>query len=408
MYIKKKIILDNKEMEHNKLLEFTNKNSSVIIDDMSKRLSNKDDEIKNLTEKILILTKENGELDSKIKAKQESIEEMKKQLEEHFKNISNETIKTQIENFDQRQNKGLNVILEPLQKEIQAVKTQMENVSNNTTKAEIETKEYIKNLIEHTKDIANKADNFAEILKGEKKKQGTIGEWELENLLNSINMEEGIDYKKEVSETREDGTFRPDFVIHLTQGKNLIIDSKFSFNNYERYYNCENEADKQTYLKMYHNDVKNQIDNLSKKDYTKLADSCDFICVFLAVESAYLDLMKHDSSLIQYAFEKNIAIVTKSSLFSVLKMIINLRNIEKQNKNIEKIIDYAITIHDKLADFTTEVENIGTNLIKAKTNYDESIKKINGKGGVLSTAEKIKELAGKDKTQKVIANLLEN
>ncbi|MDR3290126.1 MAG: DNA recombination protein RmuC [Rickettsiales bacterium] len=329
------------------------------------------------------LNKTIAKLEANVDEREKAIQELEQKLQEKFKNISTDIIQKQSETFDKQQKQSLNIILEPLQKEIENVKKQMKEVDNNNYK------------------LTEATTNFTNIFKGSSKTQGQFGEWELENILNMMGLNEGIDYEKEKSENTDNGKYRPDYVIHLTNDKNLIIDVKFSYENYEKY--CITNEEK--CLSDYYNNVKSQIDDISRKNYENLAKSYEFIIVFLPLEGAYLDLVKYsqkeNKDIIKYAMDKNIAIVTKSSLLSVLKMIIGLRNVEKQNKNITKIIELAQGIYEKIADFTKNMTDIEKNLQSAQKAYNNAVGVIStGHGNALKKAQDMMNLVGKKNIKK--------
>ncbi|GMO56411.1 MAG: hypothetical protein Ta2D_01300 [Rickettsiales bacterium] len=370
--------------------------------------------IDNAKERENNILKEKEEIiieNSTLKANVNAIKELKEKMLADFKNISNDTLAQQTKLFNANQaeilktfeTKNQDTLLKPLKEKFESFNKEIGEIKIQHTKTQTEITTQIKTLLETTTEIGKKADNFVDIFKGDKKKQGIIGEWELENVLDIMGLQEGTDYEKQKQEVINGEKIIPDFVIHITGEKNLIIDAKCSYINYENY--CTQKDDK--YLKEYYNDVKAQIDNISKKDYTNLTNSYEFIIVFLAVESAYLDLVKYDKDIVKYAMQKNIGIATQSSLLPLLRMIINLRNIEKQNKNINEIVKYATNIYEDLESFQAKIEKIGNILDKAKEEYEDAKHEITKGGGVLSYATKMVKFVGKKKIKNSL-DLLED
>jgi DNA recombination protein RmuC len=381
--IKLKTQLENKDNERN-----------IIEKNYNKMMEDKDIKINNLQKEAKDLRTENGSLKANVEERENAFKEIEQKLLEKFKNISSEVVEKQSKNFVETQEQTLKVFETPFKdfkEQIELVKNKMEEVKKDTSVVTIKLSENV-----------NRFNNF---FTGTKQ-QGKFGEWQFENLLESVGLKKDIDYTTQQGQNNEFGekTKIPDFIINVGKEQKLLIDVKFPFENYERYCKENNEE----YLKIYYNNIRTIIDDVAKRNYEKIEGSLDFIIVYLPLESAFYDLIKYDKTIIDYAYKRKIMILTGSSILSILQMIIQLRNIEKQNKNIEKIVEYAITIHDKLADFTNDIENIGKNLDKAKENYSEALKMIRGKGGVKNTAEKIKDLAGKDKTKKVISALFDS
>jgi DNA recombination protein RmuC len=164
------------------------------------------------------------------------------------------------------------------------------------------------------------------------------------------------------------------------------------------YVNATDDSLKEAALQRYIQCLKNHIDELSCKEYQKLLkeESLDYVVIFVPVESAFIEAIKKDDSLYDYAYKKNVALTTPSSLLPILRTVENLWRIENQNKYVQKIAEVGGSLYDKLANFVDDMQKIDKSLDTARQNYNLAISKLaNGRGNALSLAERLKEYGAK-------------
>ena len=198
--------------------------------------------------------------------------------------------------------------------------------------------------------------------------------------------------------------------MHLPNNKDVIIDSKVSIVAYQNYHQTENEEEKKQYLKDHLQSIKNHIKGLSLKNYEDIEEirTLDYVLMFIPIESAFMLAMENDRELFSEAFEKNIVIVTPSTLLVTLKTIQNIWRYEKQNKHAQEIAKKAGDLYDKFVNFSESLREVGTNLDRAKKSYDTAVNRLStGKGNLISQAQKIKTLGIKTKKE-FSSNLLDN
>lgn len=418
--------LDEKK-ERNIDLENIIKNRDEIITDLKSQNSFLDGENKRLKEenknkielenKLKEIEIENKKNFTELEEKKKNIEnlmQLQEQIKNQFKVISSEIIKEQKESFSKEQNESLEHLLIPLNKDIKEFKEKIQQVQDGNNANTIKIEENIKHLVNTTNDIGKKADNLATALKGDKKAQGNWGEFQLQNLLEMSGLEENISFFKQYNIKNEDGRdFFLDFLIKLPEDRILIIDSKVSMVNYDKYINANTQDEKKSYLKMYCEDIKNHIKELGAKEYQNIYkqynkkvanDTPDFVFMFVAVEGAYIDAIKFDKSIFDIATKNRVALVTTSSFMPVLRMIEHLWNIENQNKNITEIIELSKKMYAKVEKFSHDITKIGDSLDKAKEAYDSAKNYISsGKGNILSTANKIINIVNKKKLKEQLS-----
>jgi DNA recombination protein RmuC len=331
----------------------------------------------------------------------EVIEKMKNEMLLHFKNISNDIINQQKNDFEIRQKETFGVLLSPLNQQLDDFNKKITNFNKDTNISKAEIKEKIDTLVSQTTKIGDKADNLADALKNDKKTQGNWGEMKLKNLLELSGLKEDEDFFTQKAEKNKKGeTVIFDFVVRIPGEKHLIMDSKVSIVNYEKYIATNVEEEKKNFMKLYCNDIKNHIEELGKKEYHKIlkTNSPDFVFMFLPLENAYIDAINYDRNLYSIAMKNKVAMVTASSLIPVVNMINNLWNIEKQNKNINDIVGCARRIYKKIKSFVEKMDIIEKNIDNAKKSCVEAKNYLqSGNGNVLRTVDEMIGLVEKNK-----------
>ena len=369
--------------------------------------------INELKERCSIFAAENSQLlaeNTKLKSDNENqkkymeykladLEKSKDEMSERFKNVSNEVIQTQHRRFNEEQKNILNLMLEPFKQQISDFKTKVESAHEESLKNKSSFDEQFKNLLDLNQTLSKDAENLSAALKGNKKIQGNWGEFQLERILEISGLQKGINYVTQETFRNDDNQMlRPDVIIKLPNDRNVIVDSKVSLNDYVNYVNCDDEQMRQVYLQRHIQCVKKHIDELAGKDYQKLIKNnmLDYVVIFIPVESAYVEAVRADNSLYDYAYKKNIAITTPSSLLPILRTIENLWQIESQNRNVAEIANIGGSLYDKIVGFVEDMQHIDKSIETARKNYDLAMKKLStGKGNALSLAGKLKEKGAK-------------
>lgn len=367
-----------------------------------------------LTDEKMELLKENERLKSDsaahekyLKEQLEFLRQNKEELTLKFQNISNEVIKAQNATFNENQKNTMNFLLKPFADELSEFKKKMDASHDDSIKFD----EQIKNLFNLNQSLSKEAENLANALKGNKKIQGNWGEFQLERVLEISGLQKGINYFcQETIEGEDDKMLRPDVIVQLPNNRQVIVDSKVSLNDYVAYVNAETETERAEALKRHIGCIRKHIQTLSSKEYQKFLKnkSLDYVMIFIPIEGAYVEAVRHDSDLYDFAFEKNIAITTPSSLLPLLKTIESLWQLDKQNKNAAEIARIGGKLYDKLAGFVSDMQQIAKSFKATNKHYSEAMKKLQGQGGAVSLAENLKEMGAKTSKQIVIKNNEDN
>ena len=243
--------------------------------------------------------------------------------------------------------------------------------------------------------------NLTKALKGDSKMQGNWGELVLERVLEKSGLEKGREYEVQQSFTNEEGSrILPDVIINLPDGKKMVVDSKVSLTAYERYVNEDDDVQQNIYLKEHVNSVKRHVEQLSDKRYQDIyqMESPDFVLLFIPIEPAFALALQEDLNLYNKAFEKNIVIVTPSTLLATLRTIDSMWTNQKQQENAIEIARQAGALYDKFEGFVSDLIKIGKKMDEAKVEYSSAMNKLTeGKGNLVTSAEKLKKMGAKAK-----------
>ena len=316
-----------------------------------------------------------------------------------FENLANKVLEHQKQSFDDYNKKSFNQIIEPLKTQIRIFEQKVEKTNQDAVHRHASLKEQIRNLNERGEKISKEANNLTKALKGDSKLQGNWGELILESVLDRSGLVKDREYFIQVSERdREGNILRPDVVIALPDGKKLIIDSKVSLRAYDVVVGTQDEEVAKHYLSAHVKAVKDHIDKLTVKNYHNLyqIESPDFVMMFVPIDTAFSAALKGDPHLYQYAFDKNIVIVTPSTLLATLKTVETLWRNDKQHRHALEIANEAGKMYDKFVGFTDDMQKLGTQLDTVQSSYHNAMSKLKtGQGNLVRKSELIRELGAK-------------
>ncbi|BBN60059.1 DNA recombination protein RmuC [Hydrogenovibrio marinus] len=329
------------------------------------------------------------------------LENAKQALTQEFKLLSTQIFEEKQAQINTQNKEALGAVLNPLQQSL----TEFKNKIDQTHKADIEGRatlvEQLKQLKELNQTMSNEAKSLTQALKGDNKLQGNWGEMILEKMLESSGLRLGIEYEREKSLYSDDNKrLRPDVIVNLPDDKHIIIDSKVSLNAYESALNAEDDKTRVEQVKAHLVSLQKHIEALSIKryDHIESLNAPDFVLMFIPIEGAYLMAIEQNPALFESAFEKNIAVVTPTTLFTTLKTIEQLWRYERRSENTSSLIKKAADVYDKFVGFVESFEKVGSQLESALSSYDQAKKRmVSGKGNLINQAQMLKDLAGKTK-----------
>ena len=330
----------------------------------------------------------------------EELEERQEQLRKDFELLATKILDEKSEKFTLQNKENIKQILNPLQEKIQLFEKKVDDTQKESISMHSALKEQLLGLKDLNVQMTKEATNLTRALKGDSKIQGNWGELVLERVLEKSGLEKDREYFVQQSFTLADGSrVLPDVVLNLPDNKKMIIDSKVSLTDYERYVNAEDE-DRPTFLKAHINSIRKHVEQLSEKNYQDLYDieSPDFVLMFIPIEPAFAIAINEDNSIYNKAFEKNIVIVTPSTLLATLRTIDTMWNNEKQQRNAIEIARQAGALYDKFEGLVSDLTGVGKKIDAAKSDYSAAMNKlVEGKGNLITSVEKIKKLGAKAK-----------
>ncbi|WP_282019146.1 DNA recombination protein RmuC [Salegentibacter mishustinae] len=351
------------------------------------------------------LTKRNAEfenLELKNKEQKAEVEQLQEKFEKEFENLANKILEQKSEKFTLQNKENIQNILNPLQEKILHFEKRIEEGNKENIDRHAMLRQQIIGLKELNEQMSKEATNLTKALKGDTKTQGNWGEMILERVLERSGLQKGSEYSVQQSFTNADGKrVLPDVVINLPGDKKMIVDSKVSLNAYERYSNETEESQRKQHLKNHLTAIRNRVNELGSKNYHQLyqMESPDFVLLFIPIEAAFAVASNEYPGLYSEAFDKNIIIVTPTTLLAVLKTIDSMWQNEKQKQNAIAIATQAGALYDSFTALTEELTKIGRQLGTVQNSYESAMKKLTGKGNLLRRVEKLKKLGAKASKQ---------
>jgi DNA recombination protein RmuC len=268
----------------------------------------------------------------------------------------------------------------------------------------------VSHLMQLNKTLSDDAKNLTLALKGSAKSQGNWGELILERVLEASGLRRGVEYDVQESHSREDGSrAQPDVVIHLPQDRHLVVDAKVSLVAYEEYASADDDAVRAAALKRHTDSVRAHIRGLSEKNYQALygLKSLDFVLMFVPIEPAFMLSVSQDNQLFMDAWNKNVLLVSPSTLLFVVRTVAHLWHQEAQSRNAQEIAKRGAELYDRLCAFVGDLEKVGERLRMAQDAYCDAFAKLStNKGNVIRQAQMLKELGVKP-TKSLPAGLVE-
>jgi DNA recombination protein RmuC len=359
------------------------------------------------TEKLVLeekLSSQQSNFESQLKL----VQEAKVSLGQEFENLANRIFDDKQTKFSEQSKQALETSLSPLRRDLGDFRKQVSSAYDKENADRNRLAGQISELQKQTMKVSSDAASLANALKGDNKQQGNWGEFVLEKLLEDSGLSKGREYETQVALKDEEGKRRnPDVIIHLPEGRDIIIDAKVSLIDYERYFHAEEAESRNQSLNQHLNSLRTHIKGLSVKNYEKLenVNSLDFVLIFIPVESAFMLALDNDPDIMREAYDKGIILVSPSTLMVTLRTIKNLWRYADQNINAQQIAEKAGALYDLFVLHVEALEDIGKHLDKSKDAYDTAFKRLStGRGNLVKRSEELKTLGAK--TKKALADKL--
>jgi DNA recombination protein RmuC len=383
------LLLQSKEIAENNIIALQRelKNNQQEKEQLLTVNTRQESDLKNLQVK---LSENKGE-----------VEKIQEKFTKEFENLANKILDEKSTKFTEQNKENIKNILNPLQEKIRGFEDKVDKTHKESIDYHAALRQQILGLRELNQQMSKETINLTKALKGDNKAQGNWGELVLERVLEKSGLEKDREYYVQQSFTNDEGKrVLPDVVIHLPDHKKMIVDSKVSLTAYEQYVNSEDEISQAQFLKEHINSLKRHVDQLSEKKYEDIykIESPDFVLLFIPIEPAFAIALNSDNNLYNKAFEKNIVIVTPSTLLATLRTIDTMWNNEKQQKNAVEIARQAGSLYDKFHGLLNDLIGVGKKIDASKTDYNAAMNKLfEGKGNLVTSIEKLKKMGAKAK-----------
>ena len=347
-------------------------------------------------------------LAEKLAARDEALARQKEELTAlqerqrvEFKNLAAEILEEKSNQFKQTNRESLELLLKPFRDNIEGFRKKVEEVYEKEAQQRFSLKEEIRHLNEMNLRMSQEANNLTAALKGNSKVQGDWGEMILETILDSSNLIKGVHYQTQenIKDNETGANLRPDVILNLPEGKQIVIDSKVSLTAYVTYGETDAPEAQQRAVKEHVRSVRSHIAELAGKSYQTLLNgqnksvSPDFVIMFIPNEPAFLLAMQQDSALWSDAYNRKVIISSPTNLFALLKIVDDLWKRDGQSKNALAIATEGANLYDKFVGFSETLLDLGRSLGAATGKYEQAMNQLKtGRGNLIRRAERLREL----------------
>lgn len=329
------------------------------------------------------------------------LEDAKERLSKEFEVLANRIFEDKSERLNKQNRQTLDATLSPLRDQLTGFRKKVEDVYDKEARERQSLLHEVSALKDLNQRMSTDALNLTRALKGDNKLQGNWGELVLERVLEDSGLHKGREYEVQVTaQGGSGGVMRPDVIVRLPDERDLVIDAKVSLVDYERYCSAIDEDEKQAALHQHVQSMRKHVIGLSTKDYAGLEGirTLDFVFVFVPIEPAFMLAFEHDQGLFREAYERNVIVVSPTTLLATLRTVQNLWRYDAQNKNAEKIATSAGGLHDQFALVMESMQDVGLQLDRAQGSYDKMVKRFStGKGNLVNRTKELEKLGAKTK-----------
>lgn len=370
-----------------------------VFRDIDAKLKTEQENNRALIAQLSAAKAEKSAIEEKLQVQKKEVEELQQKFKTEFENIANKLLDEKSAKFSQQNQEKLDSILKPFNEKIKDFEKTVKDSYEKGTRENSALMEQVKQLSELNQQMRTDAQNLTRALTTDSKQQGNWGELKLEMILEGSGLVKGEEYDLQVSAVNDEGRrFQPDAIIKLPENKHIIIDSKVSLTDYEKWVSEENEMARDALLKQHVQSMRNHIKGLHEKNYASLKgmNTPDFVLMFVPVEPSFAAAVSADKELYQFAWEKKIVMVTPSTLLATLKTVASIWKQERQNKNAIRIAEEAGKLYDKFVGFMEDMETIRKSIDNSEKAFDAAMNKLkSGSGNIIKRTEDLRKLGAK-------------
>jgi DNA recombination protein RmuC len=339
------------------------------------------------------------------------LEEAEKRLSDNFERLAGKIFEERSEKLSDLNTRQLDTLLKPLGEKLNEFRTTVESAHKQETAQHQVMKEKIGDLEKLNERLHEDASNLSRALTSSVKAQGNWGEQQLERLLEISGLTKGQEFSTQFSVTTENGQrVQPDLVLHLPEGKSIVLDSKVSLVAWTRYQAGDDEVGREVALKEHVQSIRQHIRGLGEKRYAEVPElnALDFVLMFVPIESALIEALQSDPELAEYALRNKVALLSPTNFLATMRTVASVWSVHKQNTNAQEIARRAGLLYDKFAGFVENLQGVGDRLSQAQQSYEKAFGQLSaGAGNLLGQAEKLRELGARN-TKQLDRQMVEN
>lgn len=338
---------------------------------------------------------------SRTEEKLDLLKEAREELRLQFSELAATILDEKSAHFGKASEEKLGTLLVPFHEQLAAFRKKVDAIHHSETRDRAALQQEIAGLKLLNKQMSEEAVNLSRALKGDKRIQGSWGELVLERVLEQSALRKGVEYETQVTlRDVENRLQRPDVLVHLPEGRDIIIDSKVSLVSWERYVNCDDEQQKNGFLRSHMKAIRDHVRALGEKDYSSLPTlrSLDFVLMFMPVEAAFVAAFQKDDKLFAEAVAQKIILVSPTTLLTTLRTVESIWSYEKQSRNAKEIAGQAAALYDKFCSFAEDMERMGKQISSLQNSHDSAMIRLSrGRGNLISRVERFPQMGVKVK-----------
>ncbi|MGQ0801899.1 MAG: DNA recombination protein RmuC [Pseudomarimonas sp.] len=326
----------------------------------------------------------------------QELRDARERMKSEFQTLAADLLDTKTRKMHEQGEQQLGHVLTPLREQLGEFRRLVGDVYEKENSSRVVLQSRIDELVKLNQTLGAEAHSLTRALTTDNRTQGYWGELKLERLLESAGLQKGTEYLTQESFQDGDGErFRPDALLKLPEGRDIVIDAKVALLDYQRFCGSDDVNDRQLHLARHLAALRSHVRDLGSKDYSRLegVQSPDLVLMFVPVEAAFLEALRADPQLYDDAFKQRIVLVGPSNLLATLRLVAHVWRSDQQNKNARQIADRAGTLFDKFVGFVADLENVGEALEKAQRSQRSALAKLSqGKGNLIRQTELLRSL----------------
>jgi len=326
------------------------------------------------------------------------LSDTKKSLTQEFENLANKIFEEKGKTFTTTSQASIDGMLKPFREQIEGFQKRINDVHDASQQGNTSLNGEIKKVLEIGLQMSKEANNLTSALKGDSQQRGAWGEAQLRRTLEMSGLIEEAHFEVQSAFKDAEGKSKQtDYLIKIPDGKHIIIDSKVSLNAYDRAIGAETPEAYQLAMAEHVKAVRKHIDDLASKDYTNLVGmrSPSFVLMFMPIEPAYIEAMKHNKDLFEYGYKKGIVLVSHTTLIPILRTVSNLWMIERSNAEAREISEKAGEIYNQVCTVAERLSKLGSTLNTASNHYNNTVTALAGQQGLYGKIDRFSQLSAK-------------